>query len=217
VYHAYGVTYGSYSSLVMPPYDELWPAQFAPPEPLELLDRRFRRQFYLEQARSFVWGLEPTIANFRASQVLDRPEETAYMMRLARIRAQALDYLLYGTWLRPPELKVRWVDVDLSRVSIYAAQRGGPSTSVARFPAALAGAWRARDGSMAIVLASIVDEPTVISFDFDPRVRGFAGEGWIEWLDESGRRPSGRFANKVVPVTLELPAGGAAVLEFRGR
>src|SRR2546430_11572044 len=44
-------------------YDDLWPAQFAPPEPLKLLDTRFRRQFYLEQGRSFVWGLQPTIAN----------------------------------------------------------------------------------------------------------------------------------------------------------
>src|SRR5690606_3082781 len=32
VYHAYGITYGSYSSLVMPPYDELWPKEFAPRE-----------------------------------------------------------------------------------------------------------------------------------------------------------------------------------------
>src|SRR5207237_439327 len=74
VYHAYGVTYGSYSSLVMPPYDELWPAQFAPAEPLKLLDTRFRRPFYLEQARSFVWGLQPTIANFRASHLAARPD-----------------------------------------------------------------------------------------------------------------------------------------------
>src|SRR5207249_1347868 len=129
VYHPYAVTYGTYSSLVMPPYDELWPAQFAPRELLELLDTRFRRQFYLEQARSFVWGLQPTIANFRASQLADRPEETAYMMRLARIRARALDYLLYGEFLRPPELSVPSVDLDLSRVSIYAARRGGPTVS----------------------------------------------------------------------------------------
>src|SRR5881392_4398528 len=82
-----------------------------------------QRQFYLEQARSFAWGLQPTIANFRASQLVDRPDETGYMMRLARIRARALDYLLYGTFLRPPGLTVPLVDVDLSRVSIYAAQR----------------------------------------------------------------------------------------------
>src|SRR5256714_14691767 len=130
--------------------DERWPALFAPPEPLALLDTRFRRQFYLEQARSFVWGLQPTIANFHASQLADRPEETAYLMRLARIRARALDYLLYGEFLRPPELSVPSVDVDLSRVSIYAAPRGGPTLSAARYPAALAGPGRAQDRSGAI-------------------------------------------------------------------
>jgi uncharacterized protein DUF6259 len=220
VYHAYGVTYGSYSSLVMPPYDELWPARFAARQPLELLDKRFRRQFYLEQARSFVWGLQPTIANFRAAQLADRPEETAYLMRLARIRARALDYLLYGTWLRPPELNVSSVDVDLSRVSIYAAQRAGPSVSAARFPAAIAGAWRAPDGSVAIAVASIVDEPTAIAFNFDPSAYGLAGDGQIERIDdtgetgETGRHPFGRFTGRVVPVTLELPSGGACVLRF---
>ncbi|HEX9485980.1 MAG TPA: DUF6259 domain-containing protein [Gemmatimonadales bacterium] len=215
VYHAYGVTYGNYSSLVMPPYDELWPARFAPAEPLTLLDTRFRRQFYLEQARSFVWGLQPTIANFRASQLADRPEETAYMMRLARLRARALDYLLYGTFLRPPELNVPSVDVDLSRVSIYAARRGGPTVSAARYPAAIAGAWRAEQGSVAIALASIVDETTSVSFTFDPAAYGLGGGGQIERIDEHGRRPFGEFSSGVVPVTLELPAGGAYVLEFR--
>ena len=215
VYHAYGVTYGSYSSLVMPPYDELWPPQFAPQEPLKLLDTRFRRQFYLEQARSFAWGLQPTIANFRASQLVDRPEEAAYMMRLARIRARALDYLLYGTLLRPPELTVPLVDVDLSRVSIYAAQRGGPTVSVARFPAAVAGAWGKPDGGVAVAVASIVDQPTSVSFAFDPRAYGLWGGGQIERIDETGRRPLGTFSDRVAPLRLELPAGGAYVLEFR--
>jgi len=215
VYHAYGVTYGNYSSLVMPPYDELWPAQFAPAEPLALLDTRFRRQFYLEQARSFVWGLQPTIANFRASQLADRPDETAYMMRLARIRARALDYLLYGTFLRPPELHVPSVDVDLSRVSIYAARRGGPTVSTAQYPAAIAGAWRAADGSVAIAVASIVDQPMSISFAFDPAAYGLASGGQIERIDERGRRPFGEFSSGIVPITLDLPAGGAYVLEFR--
>jgi hypothetical protein len=215
VYHAYGVTYGNYSSLVMPPYDELWPAQFAPPEPITLLDTRFRRQFYLEQARAFVWGMQPTIANFRASQLTDRPAETAYMMRLARIRARALDYLLYGTFLRPPDLEVRLVDVPLSRLSIYAAQRAGPSVSAARFPAALAGAWRATDGSVAVAVASIIDEPTSVSFAFDPGAYGLAAGGQIERIDERGRHRFGTFSTHVVPVTLQLPAGGASVLEFR--
>ena len=137
------------------------------------------------------------------------------MMRLARIRAQALEYLLYGTFLRPPDLRVPSVDVDLSRISIYAAQRGGPSVSTASFPAAVAGAWRAPDGSVAIAVASIVDKPTVVSFDFDPRAYGFTGDGWIERTDERARRRFGSFSHRVLPVTLELPAGGASVLEFR--
>ncbi len=215
VYHAYGVTYGSYSSLVMPPYDELWPAQFAPREPLELLDTRFRRQFYLEQARSFVWGLQPTIANFRASQLVDRPEETAYLMRLARIRARELDYLLYGTFLRPPELRVPSVDVDLSRVSIYAARRGGPTVPAARYPAAIAGAWRSEKGNVAIAVASIVDQPTSLSFAFDPAAYGLTSGGQIERIDERGRRAFGEFSSAVVPIALALPAGGAYILEFR--
>jgi len=209
------VTYGSYSSLVMPPYDELWPARFAPPEPLELLDSRFRRQFYLEQARSFVWGMQPTIANFRAAQLAERPEEMAYMMRLARIRARALDYLLYGEFLRPPDLSVPSVDVDLSRVSIYAARRGGPTVSAGRYPAAIAGAWRAAQGSVAIAVASIVDQPMSVSFAFDPAAYGLSSGGQIEQIDERGRRPFGEFSSDALPIVLELPAGGAYVLEFR--
>jgi hypothetical protein len=215
VYHPYAVTYGNYSSLVMPPYDELWPQKFAPAEPLRLLDVRFRRQFYLEQARAFVWGLQPTIANFRASQLLDRPEETAYMMRLARLRGRTLDYLIRGTFLRPPALRVDSVDVDLSRVSIYAAQRTGPTVSTGRYPAAIAGAWRATDGSVAIVIASILDRPTSVSFKIAPREYGLRGAGKIERVDEAGERAIATFSRDVVPITLELPAGGAYVLRLR--
>jgi len=137
------------------------------------------------------------------------------MMRLARIRARALDYLLYGTFLRPPDLEGRLVDVLLSRLSIYAAQRAGPSVSAARYPAALAGAWRATDGSVAVAVASLIDEPTSVSFAFDPGAYGLAAGGQIERIDERGRHRFGTFSTHVVPVTLQLPAGGASVLEFR--
>ena len=38
VYHEYSITYGNYSSLLVPPYDELWPAEYAP-KALEMLDK----------------------------------------------------------------------------------------------------------------------------------------------------------------------------------
>ncbi|MDP2958688.1 MAG: DUF6259 domain-containing protein [Longimicrobiales bacterium] len=214
-YHAYGITYGSYSSLTMPPYDDLWPDSTAPAEPLKLMDEAFQRQFYLEQARSFVWGLQPTIANFRPSHLTDRARETAYMMRLAKVRSRALDWLLYGTFLRPPELNVPEVDVRLSRVSIYAAQRSGPQVSDGRYPAAIAGAWRAKDGSVAVALASILAEPSAVELTFDAAAYGLARGGRIFLIDESGRTEFGTFGAGTTPLRLELPAGGAVVLEFR--
>ncbi len=214
-YHDYGITYGSYSSLTMPPYDDLWPDSTAPKEPLKLLDRSFQRQFYLEQARSFVWGLQPTIANFLPSHLVDRDTETAYMMRLAKVRSRALDWLLYGTFLRPPRLDVAEVDVHLSRVSIYAAQRGGPQESDGRYPAAVAGAWRAKDGSVAVAVASILEEPSAVAFTFDAAAYGLPRGGKIFRIDESGRTGFGSFGPGATPVRLDLPAGGAVVLEFR--
>lgn len=213
VYHAYGVTYGNYSSLVMPPYDELWPAETAPAEPLALLDRRFSQQFRLEQARTFVWGLQPTIANFRPELLRDRPDETAFMMRLARLRAGMPEYFIHGTFLRAPELTVPAVQLDLSRLSIYAAQRGGPRSSQKTYPSAIAGAWRAPNGRVAVAVASIVADAIEIAFEFDPRAYGLTS-GTIARIDDGGRTSLGSFNHNVAPITLKLPPGGAVVIEF---
>lgn len=215
VYHAYGVTYGSYSSLVLPPYDELWPAATVPPDTLALFDTRFSRQFYLEQARSFVWGLQPTIANYRETQLQRRPREVAYMMRLAKLRSRVPQYLLHGTFMRPPELKVPSVTLDLSRVSIYAARRGGPTMSQAEYPAAIAGAWQDAAGNVAIAVASIVDEPSVVEFDFDPAAYGLPGRGSYTRTDPDRTARLGQWSGKVTRVRLELPAGGSTIVEFR--
>jgi hypothetical protein len=214
VYHAYGVTYGSYSSLVLPPYDDLWPAATVPADTLALFDRRFSRQFQLEQARSFVWGLQPTIANFRDTQLKERPDEVAYLMRLAKLRARATDYLLHGTFLRPPELRVPNVKLDLSRVSIYAARAGGPTMSQADYPAAIAGAWRAPNGNVAIAVASILAEPSVVEFDVDPAAYGLGASGTHARIEVNGITPLGRWNGRKVPIRLNLPAGGAAIVEL---
>ncbi|HET7551219.1 MAG TPA: DUF6259 domain-containing protein [Gemmatimonadaceae bacterium] len=216
VYHPYGLTYGNYSSLVMPPYDDLWPAKFAPEHPLALLDERFRHQFYLEQARAFVWGLQPTIANFLPSQLEERPAETGYMLRLARLRKSAAEFLQYGTFVRAPGLPVPLVDVDLSRISIYAAQRGGPTRSKDRYPSAISAAWRSADGDVAIAIASIVDTPISTTISIDPAEYGLSAGGRIMRLDANGLHRIGTFGAAKVNVPLEIPAAGATVIELRG-
>ena len=216
VYHPYAVTYGSYSSLTMPPYDELWPAEFAPEEPLALLDRKYSRQFYLEQARAFVWGQQPTLANFLPSLFDERPEEIEYVMRLARVRSRATKYLLRGEFLRPPEINSPEVTSDFSRLSIYAGQKSRLTASEKRHPLALAGAWRAADGDVAVALASIADEPLPLRLALDPQYYRLPKQARAYRIDEQGRRPAELLRGDDHSLSLELPAREAWVLEFSG-
>ena len=212
VYHPYAVLYGNYSSLTMPPYDDLWPKEFAPKEPLKLLDRKFSRQFYLEQARAFVWGQQPTIANFIPSHLQERPAETDYMMRLAKIRSRAAKYLLHGTFLRPPKLDVPEATLDLSRLSIYAGQKGGVTSSQGSYPLAIGGGWQASGGDVGIALASIADEP--LALELNLKDYPLKKSGTIYRIDERGRKIIGKWRKENQPLAITLPALGACVIEI---
>ncbi len=214
VYHPYVITYGSYSSLTMPPYDELWPAEFAPAEPLALLDRKYSRQFYLEQARAFVWGQQPTLANFLPALLDERPEEIEYVMRLARVRRRGLKYLQEGEFLRPPELGAPEVTSDFSRLSIYAGQKSRLTSSTKRHPLAIAGAWRAPDGDVAVALASLADEPLSLSFALDREYYGLPKQPQAYRIDETGRWPIDLPGGHDPLRKLELPPRQAWMIEF---
>ena len=214
VYHSYAVTYGSYSSLTMPPYDELWPAEFAPKQPLALLDRKYSRQFYLEQARAFVWGQQPALANFRPEHFDQRPEEIEYVMRLARVRSRATKYLLHGEFLRPPQLNAPEVTSDFSRLSIYAGQKSRLTSSQKQHPLAIAGAWRASDGDVAIALASIAEQALSLSLALDPAYYDLPKHAHVYRIDEAGRHPIGSFTSDKPTLKLELPPRQAWIIEF---
>jgi len=233
VYHNCGVTYGNYSSLTIPPYDELWPAEFAPKEPLKLLDTKYATQFYLEQARTFAWGSQPTLANFMPSQLQERRDELHYLMKLARIRYKGLKYLLYGTFLRPPQVNAPAVSVDICRLSVYAGRRAriektpqkltpddGPADSTGGneithtsilSPGVIVGAWQAKDGDIGIALASILDKP--VSFEIDLKPYGAGGRDHIYFIDEGGRKELHRAASSA-SVKIDLRPRGACIVEL---
>ncbi|HWQ91304.1 MAG TPA: DUF6259 domain-containing protein, partial [Clostridia bacterium] len=213
VYHAYGIIYGNYSSLTMPPYDELWPAESAPKEPLQLLDRKFSRQFYLEQARAFVWGQQPTVANFLPEHLQARPEETAYVLRLATLRSKAEPFLQRGTFLRAPDLHVPSKTLDMSRLSIYAGQQGGLKSFQQDYPLALAGAWKAPNREVAFALTSIADEPLEVELEINLAYYGLPEGRKIYQVDERSRRQVGVLTGTKALLKLRLPARGACLLE----
>jgi hypothetical protein len=214
VYHPYGIFYGNYSSLTMPPYDELWPAASAPKEPLKLLDRKFSRQFHLEQARAFVWGQQPTIANFSPLQLKDRGDEIAYMLRLAKLRAQATKYLLHGELLPPPRVGALEAELEMSRLSIYAGQQGGLKEFRKSVPLVLAAAWRAPEGGVGVAIASIADRPLTPPLLLDAPACGLPARGRIHRLDETGRKPAGEFSGKTLILRPDLAPLGACILEL---
>ncbi len=214
VYHPYALTYGSYSSLTIPPYDEFWPQAYAPEKPLELLEEKYNQQFRLEQARAFAWGMQPTVANFYPSQFREREEQIDYMMCLAHVRQKALKYLLYGTFERSPVIEIPTVDLELSRLSIYAGRMDGETSWKTHSPAMIISTWQAADGDLAIVLASIVNKSLAVNFDIDPVEYGFTGEGRIQRIDAIGETRLGEFNRETVHLDLKLPPLGVWVLEF---
>jgi hypothetical protein len=213
VYHPYSVTYGNYSSLTMPPYDDLWPAEFAPKEPLRLLDRKFSRQFLMEQARAFVWGQQPTIANFMPAHLEERKDEMSYVLKLAALRARATTYLLHGTYLRPPEFPAPTAILEMSRLSIYAGQQSGLTEFQKEFPLVWAGAWRAPNGNVAFALASIADKPLDLPLTVDARYYGISPRARVTRIDEHGNQSIGRLAPESA-LKVTLPSHSACLLEF---
>jgi hypothetical protein len=215
VYHADALMYGNYSSLTAPPYDELWPADKGPTEPLKLLDRKYSRQFALEQARSFVWGQQLTIANFRAWEQLEsRPDEISQVIRLARLRNEAIKYLRDGDFLRPPVIAVSETTIPMSRLSIYAGRTGGVTSFEKKVPQVLAAAWSAPDGDVGIAIASTTDEALEFPLQLDGKPYGLRDGARIRRIDDAGRRDLGRWTTSS-PLQIQLPPRNACIVEFR--
>jgi hypothetical protein len=216
-YHPYALTYGTYGSLTLPPYDELWPTEKRPPTALMPLDLKFVRQFHLEQARMFVWGMQPTIANFLPDQLVERRREIEYLEQLARLRYGLREFFQTGVFLRPPRVTVPSADLLLSRISIYAARLGGPTEARITVPEVLAGAFRAADGRVAVALAGINLDTRRIQVTIDRRAYGLPADTRIVRHDASGISELGTLGDAPRVLTLDMEPLRGVVLELRRR
>ena len=218
VYHQYSITYGNYSSLLIPPYDELWPKEYAPKKPLEMLSSDFNTQFLMEQARSFVWGMQPTIANYQAFLARDRKDEIDFLLNLARVRNQAVKYLLYGKFMRSPEIEAPEEEFGISRLSIYAGKTGNSVTAFrGTFPLLYSGTWQAENMDLGIALASISDKPVNAKFNFSSDEYNLPASGKIYIIDTKGRRELTSYSNKEVKVDFTLNPRDICVLEITSK
>jgi hypothetical protein len=215
VYHQFSITYGNYSSLTEPPYDELWPKEYAPAEPLKLLDKKFNKQFLMEQARSFVWGIQPTIANYKPNLAHERKEEIQYLLNLAKIRNQGLQYLLYGKFLKSPDIASPVEEFDISRLSIYAGKTGNTVTKFRdSFPLIYSGMWQSEGNQIGIAVASISDKPFRVDFTLNANDYELSPAGTIYRIDEGGRELMGTYTDRKIVVDFTLHPRGLCILEI---
>ncbi|MEO6949440.1 MAG: DUF6259 domain-containing protein [Ginsengibacter sp.] len=214
VYHQYGITYGNYSSLVIPPYDELWPKKYAPKNPNQLLDEKFNKQFLMEQARSFVWGMQPTIANYQSFLASARKDEINYLLNLARVRNSGLKYLLYGKFLRSPTMVIPKEKIKISKLSIYAGQDEKVTTFEKEEPLIYSATWKANDGQVGIAIASISDTRIRVNLNFNAHNYELPKSGKIFIIDSNGRKMLNSYSGGIVHVDYSLPSKELCIIEI---
>jgi hypothetical protein len=214
VYHPYGITYGNYSSLLYPPYDDLWPEEYAPEQEHATLGAEFGKQFLMEQARSFVWGQQPTIANYQDFLLIERPEEMRFLFDLVRLRMRILKYLLHGEFCRSPAFPIPEEEIDISRLSIYAGKTGNVLTAFRKtVPAIYHGTWKAADGSIGIAIASISDCELPVELDFLSADYGLPPAGNILLHTIAGIDAVGGYSDGRIKLALALPPRSVLLLE----
>lgn len=169
----------------------------------------------MEQARSFVWGLQPTISNYQKFLAKDRKEEIDYLLNLATVRNLGLKYLLHGRFMRSPEINIPDEELDISRLSIYAGKEGKSVTRFrGRFPLIYTGTWQATDKSIGIAVASISNEPLNISFKINAGNYGLPSSGRVNVIDLKGKRLLKSYSGNEVGIEYRLKPKDLFIIEI---
>lgn len=215
VYHEYVLSYGSYSSLLMPPYDELWPERYRP-STSDTLGDIYRQQFMLEQARSFVWGMQPMLANYHETLMRSRKPEMDFILRLAKLRYGQLKYLQDGEFYRPPVFveKQNKMSIAISKLSIYAGQNEHVKTFHKSVNTVLVGAWRSSDGLLGIPIVNIAQGQTRVDFILDAKDYQLPQQGTIYLSRENQKKKIGNYYNGRIEIKVPLAGYDALIIEI---
>lgn len=217
IYHDYAMTFGNYSSLVYPPYDELWTKEFRPANTETLLPKEFNRQFLMEQARSFVWGMQPTLANYHSFLFEERKEEMDFLVDLVKTRYNALDYLLYGVMKDLQVFPSGEITIPIARISIYAGRMGDTVTQYEKtIPVLFSGVWRSSSGNLGIAVCNISDEGQELLYRVDAARYGIPSSGKVCLITSSGRQEIGTYTDKG-DIRCSIPSRRSCVIELLTR
>jgi hypothetical protein len=162
-----------------------------------------------------VWGIQPTIANYKSSLVSEREGEINYLLDLAKTRNQGLEYLLYGKFLKSPNLGSPLEEFDISRLSIYAGKTGNTVTALrGTFPLIYSGTWQSENKKIGIALASISDAPFRVSFTLNPNDYDLSPSGKIYLIGASEKKLLAAYSQMTIHVDFTLKPRGLCIVEI---
>ena len=212
IYHDYAMVYGSYSSLVYPPYDELWTKEFRPANAETLLPEEFNMQFRMEQARSFTWGMQPTLANYHSFLFDKRKAEMEFLVNLVKTRYNALPYLLYGELIDFPQMRTKEVTIPISKISIYAGRKGDVMTRFEKkVPTLYSAAWRSKEGNVGVAVSNISDEAAEVAFTVDAARYGLPKAGAINLIKADKKMTIGQYVDQYQVVYTIAPRSNVVI------
>lgn len=180
VYHEYALSFGQFGGFTYPPYDEFWPKEFRSPNSETLLPATYNTQLRMEQARNFVWGIQPTIVNYHAFARKARPVEMKFIAELVAKRKEHKDYLQYGKMMRAPKLANDYTQMlEIAQMSTYSYKNEGTNLFPHKkeVPMLYSAAWRNAEGNILLTFVNISDKDKELSFTINPIEYGLTSSG----------------------------------------
>jgi len=214
VYHPISIQFGNYASLTEPPYDTLWPSEFAPSEPLRTLDKKWNTQFRYEQACAFVWGQQPMIANYKKELWDERKEELEFTLKLATLRYKFREYFLQGELLKPltEDMSDNWDEICLS---VYAYRKEGGKIFNRHGNLLLTMPWRTDGGKTALAVANADNQERLLEFTIPSKDWMLPDKGKIIKHNSNNSIIVGSFSNGTIHFSQVIEKQDAALFEFQ--
>ncbi len=165
VYHGSCALFGSFALPDgIPCWDALWPPQDKWKNEQDW-NKVCPYQFYAELARTIIWGMQPTVCNFRMCHTEGKFKPVYdYMKSIANFYYDHREFLYDGRMLDPQTLECEEVEVVfLHRATFTTEQSHSMRTRI--LPAVMHSCWEAPDGRKALIMVNYTDKTQECTFN----------------------------------------------------
>jgi hypothetical protein len=165
VYHDKIAIFGNYALPdSIPPVDSKWPAGAAWKQEKKWHEL-YPDQFFLEMARTLIWGYQPTVANLRKEHIASKEfkENYNFIIRTAQFYYSNRKFLFDGEMLSFGKLECNISQIKFLSRFIF-TQEGKEETITKTLPVLLHSIWRSPDGDIGLILANYTN--TLQKFKF---------------------------------------------------